>query len=56
MLTDDQWLVTFLRGCKYSLERTKEKLDNFYTIRSTIPEMYRIKHTDPKFDEILSLG
>ncbi|CAB3231192.1 unnamed protein product [Arctia plantaginis] len=54
--TDDQWLVAFLRGCKYSLERTKEKLDNFYTVRSTIPEMYRIKHTDPKFDEILSLG
>jgi hypothetical protein len=36
---DDQFLVNFLRGCKYSLERTKEKLDSFYTIRSHIPEM-----------------
>ncbi|KAH9645179.1 hypothetical protein HF086_005724 [Spodoptera exigua] len=24
--TDDQWLVAFLRGCKFSLERTKEKV------------------------------
>ncbi|KAJ0181738.1 hypothetical protein K1T71_002460 [Dendrolimus kikuchii] len=54
--TDDQWLLCFLRGCKFSLERTKEKLDLFYSLRSTAPEMYCIKHTDAKFDEILSLG
>uniref|UniRef100_A0A2A4IU45 CRAL-TRIO domain-containing protein n=1 Tax=Heliothis virescens TaxID=7102 RepID=A0A2A4IU45_HELVI len=53
---DDQWLVVFLRGCKFSLERTKEKLDLYYSIRSTAPELFQLKHTDPLFDEILSLG
>ncbi|XP_026738143.1 alpha-tocopherol transfer protein-like [Trichoplusia ni] len=54
--TDDQWLVAFLRGCKYSLERTKEKLDLYYSVRTTAPELYRIKYTDPLFEEMLSLG
>ncbi|KPI93909.1 Clavesin-2 [Papilio xuthus] len=54
--TDDQWLIAFLRGCKYSLERTKEKLDLYYSVRNTAPEFYRIKHTDPLFNEILDLG
>lgn len=54
--TDDQWLVAFLRGCKFSLERTKEKLDLYYSLRTTAPELFRIKHTDPIFDDILSLG
>lgn len=38
--TDDQFLVAFLRGCKYSLERTKEKIDMYYTIRGAIPEFF----------------
>lgn len=37
---DDQFLISFLRGCKYSLERAKEKLDMFYTIRGAIPEFF----------------
>ncbi|XP_058464609.1 retinol-binding protein pinta-like [Malaya genurostris] len=45
---DDQFLVTFLRGGKYSLERAKEKLDMFYTVRSALPEM--LKNRDP-FEE-----
>lgn len=43
--TDDQFLVCFLRGCKYSLERAKEKLDIYYTIRTAIPEIFG--HRDP---------
>ncbi|KAG6446333.1 alpha-tocopherol transfer protein-like [Manduca sexta] len=54
--TDDQWLVTFLRGCKYSLERTKEKFDLYYSVRSTAPELFRIHINHAMFDEILSLG
>ncbi|XP_026324459.1 retinol-binding protein pinta-like [Hyposmocoma kahamanoa] len=54
--TDDQWLLAFLRGCKFSLERTKEKIDLYYSCRSTAPDFYRIKHTDPKFYEILEMG
>nr|XP_053605471.1 alpha-tocopherol transfer protein-like [Plodia interpunctella] len=54
--TDDQWLVAFLRGCKFSLERTKEKFDLYYTIQSTAPDMFSIDHKHPKFFEILDLG
>ncbi|KAL0894647.1 hypothetical protein ABMA27_013201 [Loxostege sticticalis] len=53
---DDQWLIAFLRGCKFSLERTKEKLDLYYAIRKTAPDLYRIHHKDPLFNEILELG
>ena len=31
--------MTFLRGCKYSIERVKEKLDMYYTIRTALPEL-----------------
>lgn len=39
---DDQFLVSFLRGCKYSLEMSKKKIDMFYTLRTHIPGFYRI--------------
>ncbi|XP_014362969.2 alpha-tocopherol transfer protein-like [Papilio machaon] len=54
--TDDQWLIAFLRGCKFSLERTKEKIDLYYSVRNTAPDFFRIRHTDPLFNEILDLG
>ncbi|XP_037042023.1 alpha-tocopherol transfer protein-like [Bradysia coprophila] len=38
--TDDQFLVSFLRGCKYSYEKSKEKLDMYFTVRSAIPEFF----------------
>lgn len=43
--TDDQFLVSFLRGTKYSLERTKQKFDLYYTIREHSPEFF--KNRDP---------
>lgn len=36
--TDDHHLLQFLRGCKFSLEKAKEKIDNFYYLRSKYPE------------------
>ncbi|XP_015588152.1 retinol-binding protein pinta [Cephus cinctus] len=54
---DPQWLVGFLRGCKHSLERTKEKIDAYYTIRTHLPELFADR--DPKssrIQEILDLG
>uniref|UniRef100_A0A1I8P560 CRAL-TRIO domain-containing protein n=1 Tax=Stomoxys calcitrans TaxID=35570 RepID=A0A1I8P560_STOCA len=36
--TDDQFLVQFLRGSKYSLEKAKRKIDQFYTLRTKYPE------------------
>jgi hypothetical protein len=55
--TDDQFLVAFLRGCKFSLEKTKEKLDAYYTMQTAIPEM-RDGHDpmNPKIQHLLKQG
>lgn len=55
--TDDQFLVAFLRGCKYSLEKTKRKLDMYYTLRTHIPELMLDRDPlDQKLNAILKLG
>lgn len=55
--TDDQFLVTFLRGCKYSLEQSKKKIDMFYTLRTHIPEMLNNRDPmDEKLHEVIKLG
>ncbi|KAB0797243.1 hypothetical protein PPYR_08237 [Photinus pyralis] len=38
---DDQHLITFLRGCKWSLQLAKQKIDYFYTIRTLLPDLFR---------------
>ena len=54
---DDQFLIIFLRGCKYSLERAKQKLDMFYTVRTHAPELIGNRDgLDAKTLEILRLG
>nr|XP_016943797.1 alpha-tocopherol transfer protein-like [Drosophila suzukii] len=54
---DDQFLVAFLRGCKYSLERAKAKLDKFYTLKTKYPEYFRVTSTtEGKFREIHQTG
>jgi len=54
---DDMILKSFLRGCKYSLERTKEKVDNFHSIKGTLPEWFdNWDPTLPIHQEILSWG
>ncbi|TMW50308.1 hypothetical protein DOY81_004585 [Sarcophaga bullata] len=55
--TDDQFLIAFLRGCKYSMERAKSKIDKFFTLKSKFPEIFGATDVDdPKFREILKLG
>lgn len=55
--TDDQWLITFLRGCKFSLERTKEKIDFFYTMKTIVPEfLSNWDPMDPEIQRVLKLG
>lgn len=55
--TDDQFLLAFLRGCKFSLERAKEKYDLFYTLRTAIPEMFTNRDpANPRIIEILRQG
>jgi hypothetical protein len=55
--TDDQFLIAFLRGCKYSIETVKDKLDVYYSVRFAIPELMQCR--DPmcaKTQLMLDLG
>jgi hypothetical protein len=55
--TDDQFLVTFLRGCKFSLEKAKQKFDLYYTVRSHLPEvMLNRDPYDDKMKKLIRLG
>jgi len=50
---DDEFLKMFLRGCKFSLEKTKEKLDFFFTVRSNLPTWF--DNLDPRLPEIKNI-
>lgn len=53
---DDQRLKTFLRGCKFSLEKVKKKLDMYYTMRNAVPEFFENRDvTRPELTEILDV-
>lgn len=54
---DDQFLVLFLRGSKYSLERTKEKFDTYFTARALMTEFFigRDPNANP-IAQIIKLG
>lgn len=57
IFVDDQWLLSFLRGCKFSLERTKEKLDMYYTMRGLVPEFFKNRDPfSPQVQEVLKCG
>lgn len=43
---DDRQIERFLTQNKFSIERTKERIDMYYTIRELVPEFY--KNTNPK--------
>ncbi|KAF5308786.1 hypothetical protein FQR65_LT06019 [Abscondita terminalis] len=47
---DDQWLLSFLRGSKFSLEKTKQKIECYYTYRNLVPEF--LQNRDPLLPEI----
>uniref|UniRef100_A0A8D8HGE0 Alpha-tocopherol transfer protein-like n=1 Tax=Culex pipiens TaxID=7175 RepID=A0A8D8HGE0_CULPI len=50
---DDQVLVTFLRGCKFSLEKAKEKLALFYWIRTGLTQV--VQERDPLDEHVVQL-
>lgn len=53
---DDQRIMTFLRGCKFSLEKAKRKLDMYFTMRAAVPEFFDNRDvTRPELKEILSM-
>jgi len=55
--TDDVFLLKFLRNCKFSIERAKEKIDNYYTMKTAIPEWYSgTDINDPMLLDVLRAG
>lgn len=55
-MIDDDRLRTFLRGCKFSIEKVKKKLDMYYTMRNAIPEFFSNRDiNDPKLAKILDV-
>ncbi|XP_069965217.1 alpha-tocopherol transfer protein-like [Bactrocera oleae] len=54
---DDQWLVALLRGCKFSLEKAKSKLDWYYTLKTKYPDYYTVQNPDvPNLRELVKYG
>ncbi|KAL9919146.1 alpha-tocopherol transfer protein-like [Glossina fuscipes fuscipes] len=55
--TDDQFLIAFLRGCKYSLEKAKKKIDSYYSIKTKFPVPFNITDvSNTRFRDIFRLG
>jgi hypothetical protein len=38
---DDQFLIAFLRVCRFDLEKAKNQLEIFYTLRSQMPDIIK---------------
>lgn len=54
---DDQFLIQFLRGCKYSMEKAKKKIDMYYTLRTRYSEMFLTTDVDSvRFRNIHNTG
>lgn len=54
---DDQFIVSFLRGCKFSLEKAKKKIELYYKSRTETPEFFANRDvTDNTLQEIMDNG
>jgi len=39
--TDEQLILAFLRRCRFSVEETKVRIDNYYSLRNVFPLLYK---------------
>lgn len=55
---EDQFLLSFLRGSKFSLEKAKQKIDRFYSLQAVIPEVFNDQRLvdNAQVLEIIRLG
>ncbi|XP_075167485.1 alpha-tocopherol transfer protein-like [Haematobia irritans] len=53
---NDQFLIAFLRGCKYSLEKAKKKLDTYYTMRTNLPDLLYSMYNEQKMRAIMRMS
>ncbi|KAF2902049.1 hypothetical protein ILUMI_04148 [Ignelater luminosus] len=55
--TDDNSILAFLRGCKFNLEITQQKITNFYTMKTERPEWFQDRDpTLPTIKELANIG
>lgn len=54
--TSDQFLVSFLRGCKFNINKAKSKLEKYYTLQLGLPEVFGNRVVDEKLLEIIRMG
>ncbi|XP_037813914.1 alpha-tocopherol transfer protein-like [Lucilia sericata] len=54
---EEQFLIQYLRGCKYSLEKAKTKLDLFFTLKSKFPDLFNVTDiNEARFRKINNKG
>ena len=54
---DDVFITAFLRGCKYSYEKTKKKIDTWHTVRTHAPDIFGgWDLDDPNVAQIVQFG
>ncbi|XP_031343647.1 retinol-binding protein pinta-like [Photinus pyralis] len=54
---DDESLLIFLRSSKYSIQRTKEKIENYYSMYSLLPDLFNDRDPfSPEIQALLSVG
>lgn len=51
--SDAQFLLAFLRGCKFDLVKVKQKLELFYSVRQKSPEI--MLHRDTNNDRVIGM-
>lgn len=39
-IADDWFILMYIRGCKFSIEKTKRKIDLLFTMKTLIPEIF----------------
>ncbi|XP_063924000.1 alpha-tocopherol transfer protein-like [Zophobas morio] len=53
---DEHCLLHFLKGCKFSVETSKKKLENYFIFRATLPEFFSNRDVrNPEIKEVLKV-
>ncbi|XP_057667925.1 uncharacterized protein LOC130900935 isoform X1 [Diorhabda carinulata] len=53
MIKSDNLIEFVLNNCKFSIEKTKQNLDMYYTLRNLIPDMYQNANpSTPDIEEV----
>ncbi|CAH0554607.1 unnamed protein product [Brassicogethes aeneus] len=54
---EDKYILPFLRGCKFDLDKTKVKISNFYTMKRDRPEWFSNRDPlSPEIQQLVRLG